>query len=66
MTLRYVFALAALLTAIGLSMFVYKWQVLGFPVTDNHMLVPEATTVSMRKYSESTRKYKAKSADRGR
>ena len=35
MTLRYVYALAALLTAIGLSMFVYKWQVLGFPVTDN-------------------------------
>jgi len=35
MTLRYVYALAALLTAIGLSMFVYKWQALGFPVTDN-------------------------------
>jgi hypothetical protein len=35
MTLRYVYALAALFTAIGLSMFVYKWQVLGFPVTDN-------------------------------
>ncbi len=35
MTLRYVYALAALLTAIGLSIFVYKWQVLGFPVTDN-------------------------------
>jgi len=34
MTLRYVYALVALLTAIGLSMFVYKWQVLGFPVTD--------------------------------
>ncbi len=66
MTLRYVYALAALLTAIGLSMFVYKWQVLGFPVTDNQMLVLEATTVSMRKYYESTRKYKAKSADRGR
>ena len=35
MTLRYVYILAALLTAIGLSMFIYKWQVLGFPVTDN-------------------------------
>ncbi len=35
MTLRYVYALAALLTAIGLSMFVYKWQALGFPLTDN-------------------------------
>lgn len=35
MTLRYVFALAGLLTAIGVSMFLYKWQVLGFPVTDN-------------------------------
>ncbi len=35
MTLRYVYALAALLAAIGLSMFIYKWQVLGFPVTDN-------------------------------
>ncbi len=35
MTLRYVYALAALLTAIGLSIFVYKWQVLGFPVTEN-------------------------------
>ncbi len=34
MTLRYVYALAALLTAIGISMFLYKWQVLGFPVTD--------------------------------
>jgi hypothetical protein len=33
MTLRYVCVLAALLTAIGLSIFVYKWQVLGFPVT---------------------------------
>ncbi len=35
MTLRYVYALAALLTAIGLSMFLYKWLSLGFPVTDN-------------------------------
>lgn len=32
---RYVFVLAALLTAIGLSVFVYKWQVLGFPLTEN-------------------------------
>jgi len=35
MTLRYVYALAAILTAIGVSMFLYKWQVLGFPVTGN-------------------------------
>ena len=27
---RYVYVLAALLTVIGLSVFVYKWQVLGF------------------------------------
>jgi hypothetical protein len=32
---RYVYVLAALLTGIGLSMFVYKWQVLGFPVSEN-------------------------------
>ncbi len=31
----YVYALAALLAAIGLSLFVYKWQVLGFPVSQN-------------------------------
>jgi hypothetical protein len=30
---RYVYVLAALLTVIGFSVFVYKWQVLGFPVT---------------------------------
>ena len=35
MTLRYVYGLAALLTAIGFSMFFYKWLALGFPVTDN-------------------------------
>lgn len=35
MTLRYVSVLAALLTAIGLSMFLYKWLALGFPVTSN-------------------------------
>ena len=33
--MRYVFFLAALLTAVGLSIFGYKWQVLGFPLTDN-------------------------------
>jgi hypothetical protein len=32
---RYVFVLAALLTAIGGSVFAYKWQVLGFPLTDD-------------------------------
>ncbi len=32
---RYVYVLAALLTAIGLSVFYYKWQVLGFPISEN-------------------------------
>jgi 7 transmembrane helices usually fused to an inactive transglutaminase/Inactive transglutaminase fused to 7 transmembrane helices len=32
---RYVYVLAALLTAIGLSVFFYKWQVLGFPLVEN-------------------------------
>lgn len=35
MNQRYVYLLAALLTAIGLSVFFYKWQVLGFPVTED-------------------------------
>lgn len=35
MTQRYVYVLAAMLTAIGLSVFFYKWQVLGFPVSEN-------------------------------
>ncbi len=30
MTLCYVYALAAILTAIGISMFLYTWQALGF------------------------------------
>jgi hypothetical protein len=30
---RYVYVLAALLAVIGFSVFFYKWQVLGFPVT---------------------------------
>ncbi len=29
---RYVYVLAALLTVVGLSVFMYKWQVLGFPL----------------------------------
>ena len=29
---QYVYVLAALLTAIGLTMFWFKWQVLGFPL----------------------------------
>lgn len=33
MTMRYVYFLAALLTAVGVSIFAYKWQVLGFPLT---------------------------------
>ena len=31
----YVYGLAALLAAIGLSVFVYKWQVLGFPIGED-------------------------------
>lgn len=33
MTKQYVYLLAAFLTLIGLGMFLYKWQVLGFPVS---------------------------------
>jgi len=33
MNQRYVYVLAALLTAIGMSIFLFKWQVLGFPLT---------------------------------
>jgi hypothetical protein len=33
MTKRYVYMLAALLTFIGVAVFTYKWQVLGFPLT---------------------------------
>ena len=32
---RYVYALALLLTVAGLSLFIYKWRVIGFPLTDN-------------------------------
>ncbi len=35
MTRRYVYILAALLTMISAATFVYKWQVLGFPLTGN-------------------------------
>ena len=35
MTQRYVLILAVLLTLAGLSLFVYKWQVLGFPLSEN-------------------------------
>ena len=31
----YVYGLAAILTVIGLSLFMYKWQVLGFPVSQD-------------------------------
>jgi len=30
---QYVYGLAAMLAVIGLSVFAYKWQVLGFPVS---------------------------------
>lgn len=42
MTTRYVFVLAAILTLIGLATFVYKWQVLGFPISD-HQVTPTWT-----------------------
>jgi hypothetical protein len=32
---RYVYVLAALLTVIGLSIFIYKWRSLGFPLTED-------------------------------
>ncbi len=32
---RYVFVLATLLAALGLSIFGYKWQVLGFPISED-------------------------------
>jgi len=32
---RYVYVLAALLTVVGLSVFLYKWQVLGFPLGED-------------------------------
>ncbi len=32
---KYVYLLAILLTVIGMSLFVYKWRVLGFPVNEN-------------------------------
>ena len=35
MTKRYVYLLAAFLTALGLGIFSYKWQELGFPLADD-------------------------------
>jgi len=35
MNQRYVYVLAALLTVIGLSLFWYKWQILGFPLGED-------------------------------
>ena len=35
MNQRYVYVLAALLTVVGLSVFFYKWQVLGFPLSED-------------------------------
>lgn len=35
MTKQYVYLLAALLTALGLGIFSYKWHELGFPLVDN-------------------------------
>jgi len=35
MTQRYVFGLAGFLAALGIAVFLYKWQALGFPVSKN-------------------------------
>ncbi len=35
MTHRYVYGLALILAVVGLSLFAYKWQVLGFPIGEN-------------------------------
>ena len=35
MNQRYVYVLAAVLAGVGLSIFAYKWQVLGFPITED-------------------------------
>ncbi len=35
MTRQYVYLLSALFAGIGLMTFVYKWQALGFPLSDN-------------------------------
>ncbi len=32
---RYVYVLAIFLTVVGLSVFAYKWRVLGFPISEN-------------------------------
>jgi len=45
----YVYGLAAALAAIGLSFFLYKWQVLGFPVSQNQE-VPVWTIESSIKF----------------
>lgn len=37
MTNRYVVVLAGILTLIGLAMFMYKWRVLGFPLSDEQV-----------------------------
>ena len=38
MTRRYVYIIAAVLAGISLATFLYKWQVLGFPVTGDQQL----------------------------
>ena len=45
----YVYGLAALLAAIGLAVFIYKWQVLGFPVSEDQE-VPVWTIESSIKF----------------
>lgn len=35
MTKRYIYALVAVLVIISTSVFIYKWQVLGFPIVEN-------------------------------
>jgi hypothetical protein len=35
MNQSYVFVLASILTVVGMAVFIYKWQVLGFPIGEN-------------------------------
>jgi hypothetical protein len=47
-TRQYVYLLSALFAVIGLTTFVYKWQVLGFPLTDNEQTPAWTIETSIR------------------
>jgi len=47
-TRQYVYLLAALFVALGVSTFVYKWQMLGFPLTDNQLTPAWTIETSIR------------------